>query len=197
MTQYKNIRDFMLPADLIAFGGRGRSSRIIKRFTRSDVSHVGLVRHVQIVADNTSRYFNEIVESTTLLDGVAGVTTSRLSHRVERYDGQIWWLPMSRAARSLFNATSYWNWLYAQDGKEYDMPQALRSGFDFLERIGVGVNKEDFGKLFCSELGSGALRASGVVKIANCSEETPIQLCQRPIWDAPVQLIGEPLFLRL
>lgn len=218
MSDYSEVRDKMLPGDLIAFGGKGRTSSIIKRFTRSVVSHVGLVRHVQMIdePDTTSRYFNEIVESTTL-GWISGVQTARLSRRLEEYNGEAWWLALDDAARERFDETAYWNFLYSQDGKPYDTRQAIGAGLDFLEGIGVGVNVEDFGALFCSELGAGALRAAGVLfksweaagvsvievqlrkgalLCLNASEETPIQLCQRPIWEPPVQLKGVPMELR-
>ncbi len=222
MTDYAEVRDQMLPGDLIAFGGKGRASNIIKFFTRSVVSHVGLVRHVQMLASSSpasvvwpsmdepatmSRYFNEIVESTSL-DGISGVQTARLSRRLEKYEGEAWWLPLNGSARERFDETAYWDWLYQQDGKPYDTRQAIGAGFDFLEGIGVGLNTEDFSELFCSELGAGALREAGVllkelraagrelpdpgIVVENPSEETPIQLCQRPIWKPARQLKGEP-----
>lgn len=218
MTDYADVRDKMRPGDVIAFGGKGRASSIIKRFTQSVVSHVGLVRHVQMISpdDYDLRYFNEIVESTSL-GGFSGVQTSRLSTRLLKYDGEAWWLPLNNECRARFDEEKYWNWLYTQDGKPYDTPQAIRAGFDFLESIGVGVNVEDYSKLFCSELAAGALRQAGVLfkdlkyalsrvdssglqilpsifyVCSNASEETPIQLCKRPIWMPPVQLKGDPM----
>lgn len=203
MVDYSEVRDQMLPGDLIAFGGKGRASSIIKRFTRSVVSHVGLVRHVQMLgAYNTSRYFNEIIESTSL-DGVSGVQAARLSKRLEQYEGEAWWLPLTNEARKRFDETAFWNWLYEQEGKPYDIPQAILAGLDWLDEFGgVTVATEDFSALFCSELAAGALRAAGVLdtrsldnglRMINASEETPIQLCQRPIWKSPVQLKGKPM----
>ncbi len=212
---YDVHRDSMRPGDLIAFGGKGRASAIIKRFTNSTVSHIGLVRHVQVVDEPGFRYFNEIVESTTL-GGISGVQTSRLSRRLEQYEGEAWWLALNDSAPFRLDETAYWDWLYAQEGKLYDLPQAILAGIDFLDGIGLTLAKEDFGKLFCSELGAGALREAGALFVSftdraaklggvvpdkrtvcrNASEETPIQLCQRPIWKPPVQLVGEKTEIR-
>ena len=42
-SSYDDVSQEMMPGDVIAFGGRGVSSRIIKLATRSPVSHVAAI----------------------------------------------------------------------------------------------------------------------------------------------------------
>jgi hypothetical protein len=191
----------MRPGDVIAFGGKGDLSKIIKRITNAPVSHVGIVRHSQLRAEaedveNGGRYFNEIVESTSLDDRI-GVMTSRLSCRLLAYEGEVWWLPLDAKSRSAFDERAFFDWIYAQEGKPYDMIGAAVSvleEYPLLRRVVV----EDFGAMFCSELAAGALEVAGVLPAGtNASGVTPIELCRLAIY-APklVQLKpagGEPL----
>ena len=80
----------MKPGDVIAFGGKGQFSEFIKWATRSAVSHVGVIMQSKMVLDGSAEpgYFNQIIESTSL-KGFSGVTISRLSDRVRRYDGEL------------------------------------------------------------------------------------------------------------
>ena len=186
---YSEVRDRMKPGDVVAFGGKGAFSGIIKNVTRAPVSHVGIIRHSQLrdeAGTEASRYFNEITESTSL-NGFVGVTTSRLSARLRAYEGEVWWLPLSAKARSAFDGARYFNWLYEQEGKPYDTPQAIQSALDLLDSVpligGATLATEDFTKLFCSELAAGALQAAGVLPDAvNASECTPIDLCRVAIY---------------
>jgi hypothetical protein len=197
LDRYKDARPMMKPGDVIAFGGKGRFSQLIKRVTRSPVSHIGVIRQARLRSESGPstvmvRFFNELIESTSLEDYV-GVITSRLSHRVWQYNGEVWWLPLSPEARSRFDEEAYFNWLYDQEGKEYDTFGAAMSVMD-------GWAREDYDKLFCSELAAGALKAAGILpEKTNASTVTPADLCQLSIYHQgmadgkPVQLKGEPM----
>jgi len=93
---YKEKRSSMQPGDVIAFGGKGHFSDIIKWATRSAVSHVGVILQSKLYYENKAQkgIFNQIIESTSL-GGFSGVTISRLSDRIDTYEGEIWWLPLS------------------------------------------------------------------------------------------------------
>lgn len=188
---YAEARSAMQPGDVIAFGGKGRASAIIKAATFSQVSHVGIVLQTQVVDEQSDRYFNNVIESTSL-NGFTGVSVNRLSSRLEAYDGEVWWLPLSDAARRRLDLVAFWNWLFAQEGKPYDYLQALQAGLDLLDRLGVTYAEEDFSRLFCSELVVGGLRAGGVLSIStNPSEVTPINVCRMRLWQGVYQLGGE------
>ena len=184
VTDYRHHRQAIKAGDVIAFGGKGRVSNLIKTFTRSAVSHVGIVLRTSVPGD--SREFVEVIESTTL-DGVSGVTRVRLSTRLEHYKGEIWHLPIRRELMT--KPEEFFNFLFAQDGKEYDTIQAMHSALDYI----VKESDEDFSKFFCSELASAGLEAAGVLPKHNSSEVTPIDLCRVSIYeDNYYQLSGDP-----
>lgn len=185
---YDEARKLMKPGDVIAFGGKGHFSEIIKFATFSTVSHVGVILQTKISEDDTGRFFNQIIESTSL-HGFNGVNISRFSDRINTYEGELWWLPLSENHRAAFDAKSFYNFLFnqAKDKKPYDMPQAIKSAVDALDNLPFGArgptyNKEDFSKFFCSELVAAGLEISGAVDSINASEVTPIDLCRWNIY---------------
>lgn len=187
---YSEARKRMEPGDVIAFGGKGHFSEIIKFATFSTVSHVGVILKTKIQDDTTGRFFNQIIESTSL-DGFNGVNISRFSDRLKNYDGELWWLPLSRKIRERsFDQKKFFDFLFNQAKlrKPYDMPQAIKSALDVLDELplglhGPGYNKEDFSKFFCSELVSAGLEIAGAVGDVNASEVTPIDLCRWRIYE--------------
>lgn len=195
---YDEARKLMKPGDVIAFGGKGHFSEIIKFATLSDVSHVGVILQTKIPEDNTGRFFNQIIESTSL-NGFNGVNISRFSDRINSYEGELWWLPLKKEIRELFNETKFFNFLFnqAKERKPYDMPQAIKSSLDVLDNLPLGLrgptyNREDFSKFFCSELVSAGLEISGAIGKVNSSEVTPIDLCRWNIYqDHYYQLKGD------
>jgi hypothetical protein len=183
---YGMARDLMLPGDAIAFNGTGLASSIIKGYTKSNVSHIGTILQVKI-SNTTIKRINLIIESTSIGDGFAGVQINQMSTRVKAYKGGMWWLPLSKSARALFDEDKFFTWMRAQEGKPYDLVQALGSAIDFLPD-----QKEDFDKLFCSELYAEGMERAGVIGPINASEMTPIDDCLLPIFDETKQLTGEP-----
>ena len=70
-------------------------------------------------------------------------------------------------------------WLKDKHGKRtpYDTLQAIGAGIDIL----MPDNKEDFNKLFCSELVCRSLQLAGVVDAClNPSEQTPADVIDYP-----------------
>ena len=174
---YSEARGSMKPGDILAFGGKGGFSEIIKRFTFSPVSHVGVVLQTKMMSEVNGRYFNNIIESTSLGD-FNGVQVSRVSDRVRDYDGDVWWLPLDGMLRlSQFDEEAFFNFAFAQNRKPYDTPQAIMSALDLIPD-----SKEDFDKFFCSELVAASLEAAGSIK-CNSSEVTPIELCGMAIYE--------------
>ncbi|RDH44507.1 hypothetical protein [Zooshikella ganghwensis] len=196
---YEDARPLMQPGDVIAFGGKGHFSEIIKFATFSDVSHVGVILQTKITSDDTNRFFNQIIESTSL-HGFNGVNISRFSDRLNTYDGELWWLPLNEELRKTrFKQKAFYNFLFnqAKERKPYDMSQAIKSALDALDELpfgghGIGYNREDFSKFFCSELVAAALEVSTLVDSVNASEVTPIDLCRWKIYqDTYYQLKGD------
>lgn len=186
-ANYDNIRELIAPGDIIAFSGKGNASDIIKWATRSSVSHVAVVLKSKIFINNDTEndFFNEIIESTSV-NGYSGVLRSRLSDKLKEYDGEAWWLPLSDTVKDNLNLRNFYDFLLNQDKKPYDLPQAINSSLDILDKnsliSSVTYNIEDFSRFFCSELVVAGLEAGGVINSINSSEVTPIDLCMFSIY---------------
>lgn len=186
---YTDARRLMQPGDVIAFGGKSHFSQLIKFATSSEVSHVGVILQTKITDDDTGRFFNQIIESTSI-NGFAGVNISRFSDRLNTYEGELWWLPLQKNVReSSFDQKKFYDFLFNQARlrRPYDMSQAIKSALDALDSLpfgakGPGYNSEDFNKFFCSELVAAGLEVAGAVGRVNASEVTPIDLCRWKIY---------------
>lgn len=185
IAKYSEVRSQMRPGDVIAFAGKDNFSDIIKWATRSNVSHVGVVFETKVMFEDEPQpgIIVDVMESTTLhVDPVTGkrqtgVQRNRLSDRINYHNGQIWWLPLSDQSRQKLDLKKFTDFLLHNDKREYDMPQAILSGIDTLDKFGITKNTEDFAKFFCSELVAAALESSGVIGNINASEVTPVDLC--------------------
>jgi len=181
----------MQPGDVIAFGGKGNFSDIIKFATRADVSHVGVILQTSMKGASGSGFFNQIIESTSL-GNFNGVQVSRFSDRLKAYEGELWWLPLHKETRrKKFNQKKFYDFLFHQARKRklYDMGQAIKSAMDVGDKLpfglkGPGYAKEDFDKFFCSELVAAGLEEAGTVPSINSSEVTPIDLCRWNIYSS-------------
>jgi len=191
---YVWARPRMRPGDVIAFGGKGRFSELIKWATGAGVSHVGVVLQTQRLDTERTGFFNQIIESTSL-DGFSGVIVSKLSKRLTKYHGEVWWLPLSDEVRATFNHDAFFDFLMEQDHKGYDSLQAIGSLLDGLGSL--TRNEEDFSKFFCSELVAAGLEAASAIPKVNASEVTPIDLCRWKIFSPEyVQLKGRAKAIR-
>lgn len=193
VSSYEKERERMKPGDVIAFGGKSTFSEVIKIATWSHISHVSTILQTKVaINDGTNRYFNQVIESTSL-NNFNGVSISRLSERIDNYDGDIWWLPLRRDLRENAEAhIKFYDFLFdkALRRVEYDMPQAIKSALDLLDSIkGPAYNREDFSKFFCSELIAAGFEAAGIVSTVNASEVTPIDLCRWNIYEDSYYLL--------
>lgn len=173
-AKYHEIRKDIQDGDVIAFGGRGMVSNLIKLFTRSNVSHVALMMRA---ISKTGERLNQIIESTTL-DNYSGVVVNRLSNRLKGYDGEAWWLPLKQEFRNKARGEDAYKWLVKQKRKTYDTWQAIGSGLDLLLN-----NNEDYDKLYCSEIISAFFEERGIIDEINSSEVTPIDLCMFNLYE--------------
>jgi hypothetical protein len=202
VAKYEAVRDRMQPGDVVAFGGKGDFSDIIKWATRASVSHVGVILQSKLTFEGTPQpgYFNQIIESTSL-NGFSGVSISRLSDRLFSYEGDLWWLPLATPARGRLDLKTFYDFLLHQEHKPYDTPQAIKSALDDLDKIPLlgrmTRNVEDFSRFFCSELVAAGLEAGGVIRKINASEVTPIDLCMFDLYqDEYYQLKGRQKVIR-
>lgn len=176
---YPEARPRMAQGDVIAFGGDSGVSLAIKRFTRSAVSHVGVILQAGVLDDprGGQRHLNLLIESTQAA-GFSGVTLGRLSQRLEAYAGEVWWLPLGQATRDRLDPERFYAYLLAQEGKAYDTWGALGAGLDLL----LPDQREDLGRFFCSELVAAGLEQAGAVGTVNASEVTPVDLVRWHIY---------------
>lgn len=195
--KYHHIREQMRPGDIIAFGGNSLFSRWTKLTTRSAVTHIAIVMQTKMRDEASGRYFNQVMEAT-VYDGKKGVMTNRLSERVHTYDGDMWWLPLGESARDMFeqNKRNFFNFMFDQEGKAYDVLQLFGSAVDALDShpiLGsISYNQEDFSSWFCSELIAEGLETAGIINSVNASEVTPVDICRFSIFEQRyVQLKGE------
>jgi hypothetical protein len=173
-AHYHAIKHLIMPGDIIAFSGKGFVPWVIKFRTNSCVSHVG------IMFDRAT-----LMEATTLEKGKEGVFLSNLETRISEYDGDIWWLSLDLEARSRFDLNKMQKALLSHNNKEYDTWQAIASAT-------IWWTKENMKKLFCSELCACGLESCGVLRDVNCSEMTPKDIVNLPIYQHCIQLSGEP-----
>jgi hypothetical protein len=182
---YNEVRNKMKPGDIIAFGGKGLVSEAIKHSTGSVVSHVGVILQTKLLIGKRVQdgYFNQVIESGDINDFL-GVSITRLSDRLEQYDGQVWWMPLHNEVRKVLNIKAFYDFLIHQVRKPYDVPQAILAGLDTFDgkNSGLTYNKEDFSKFFCSELVVAGLEAGGVFRNINASEVTPGELSKMKIY---------------
>lgn len=190
-VDYDEIRPLIQCGDVIAFGGEGLVSKIIKLATSSVVSHVGVVRQTALAHN---MWQNHVIESTSL-NGMSGVTTNRLSQRLQDYRGEVWWLPLSTPFRATISWSTFFLWLEHQHGKRYDTLAAIDSALDWGERLPlIGHwfrNPEKYKRLFCSQLVTGAFKqAGGLPDYINPAEMTPKDLVSMQIYGEARQLKG-------
>lgn len=186
-NEYASIRSKMQPGDVIAFAGKKPGSDVIKAFTGSNVSHVGVVLQWELIgADLASSKRILVAEATA-----AGVQFTQLSRFVKAYEGELWWLPLSKESQGRLEERkqAFFDFLLEQEGKPYDYSQALGAWADAL---GIPSNQENFEKFFCSELVAAALEKAGVLGPINASEVLPIEVCQFDIYkEEYVQFKGD------
>jgi hypothetical protein len=207
LDKYNQIRDSVRTGDVFAFSGKGNTSNLIKHFTFSKYSHVGMALWITPMHSLVNRLF--IIESTTLnnvpdLDGEfrRGVQMVPLAQRLEGYDGQCWWVPIKVPILDDDEKAKLTSWLFQKYSShiDYDTAQAIAAGIDPEKWIpgtrwigklfGRWTNAhEDLRKMFCSELVTKALQEINRVPAdINPSEQTPADVLQFPCLDTPVQI---------
>jgi len=162
--KYADARDDIKSFDIFLFSGKGRISEWIKWATGSDWSHVGLslcLHQYDCVV---------LFESTTLsnlpdlISGTAtkGVQLVNLSLRLNDYDGDIGWRPVSGPRRRKMKSAAM-DFVREFHGTPYERSQIelIKSAFDFGGRL--TENQEDASSIFCSELAAMLFRHVGIM----------------------------------
>ena len=198
-TTYPEIRALIQPGDIFAFSGNGFISSGIKLFTHSPISHVGIVLETKlsIYDDPQPGRIIQLIESTTL-NGRKGVQINRLSERLENYDGEVWWTPLSDDIRERCDWVRFYDYLLKQVGKAYDynevggMTVRRLSKIPFIGRLFTNPRNSD--KFYCSELACSALQRAGAIdQDVNYSEIAPQDLMQMKLYRGAYQVKGKSL----
>ncbi|MEN8138081.1 MAG: hypothetical protein ABFR62_06590 [Bacteroidota bacterium] len=184
-VEYPEIRELMLPGDVIAFGGDNCFSKIIKLVTRSNVSHLGIILQRENDQGSVNEFSNKIIEANG-----EGITTNTFSDVLKDYGGDVWWLPLNNEIRNnYFDENKFREFLgfHLDQRKKYDLWQVVKLAIDILSKIPfldrLVHNKENFDKFFCSELVAAGIKAAGIAENINSSRVTPIDLCRWKIYD--------------
>ncbi len=166
---------FFAEGDVLAFGGKGFVSEIIKIFTLGEVSHVGLV----------TRFDDRIVlaESTTLCNVPClhcgkkheGVQLTDIQARIDAYDGKVWLYPLKNFLNPAQRRFLH-EFLNKQLEKPYDSTGAVESAGNLAAEVQGEINGENLDKVFCSELTAGGLRSVGLFITENASKWNPSRL---------------------
>ena len=191
--------DDWLPADLLAFSGRGAVSLGIKLGSCSAISHVGAVAwtprwqletlvaagalHMPAarLATWPDRFL--LYESTTLnavpcaICGrlVSGVQAGPPAARVAAYEGRVWRYRLTPHWRRDFSperSTRLSGHLLARIGQQYDAGGALLSGTRWIKHCWPW-GAADRSTLFCSEYLAAVLQHVGLFPLTNASKFTP------------------------
>lgn len=175
---YDKIREELNTGDVITFSGKSHVSNGIKRFTDSDISHVGMVLKKGIV-EGKKRVF--LIESTSLenLPDVftgqkfQGVQVQYLSDRIKDYDGQVYLRKLKKPLTDGQKAQLIiFLMIQHKAKKEYDTIGAIGAGIDIFDFLLSNVDNYD--EFFCSELVAAGFKHIGLLPESyKASEATP------------------------
>lgn len=195
---YQSIRPTIRPGDIVAFGGVGTFSKIIKIFTRSKVSHVGIVMETKMLLEEGAQQGKivHIIESTTLSsNGKKGVQINALSDRlseIESSGGSAWILPLREDVRNEVDWKKFFDICWAERGRAYNMPAAILAGLP-LPRFFTRSAK------FCSQLVIYTLKMSGVSRLQKVlpASVNPQELCEMNLYSEDYsQVVGKRAEIR-
>lgn len=163
MDYYGNIREELNTGDVVLFAGKGFVSGIVKFFSRSKWSHVGIIvksndLNMVLIWESTGLSKVKDMDTGKL---VLGVQTVTLSDRLDEYKGEAWVRQYDgRVTKKMIAALAEFR--RESKGKPYEKNywQLAKSLLDFSW---LRPNKKDVSSLFCSELVAESLQRMGLV----------------------------------
>ena len=176
MVDYKAIRDELKTGDLVFFSGAGLVSGLIKLFTKSQWTHVGMVVRIPYIDSVLLWESTSLSKSKDVISGrlVSGVQISALSDRAAEYNNNIGVRHLSRELNETQLQTLA-ELRHEFNGREYEQSKLdlAFSALDFAELS----KSEDLSSLFCSEMVAEALKRMKVLITEMPSDEfTPADL---------------------
>lgn len=132
MDTYCNIRPYMKTGDLLLWKSHSILGAAIRYFSKSNVNHASLV--IPLSGQGALRIFTlEALEK--------GIVPNFLSHRLTKYDGEVYWYPLKDewdSNRAVIEALAF-----KHIGVPYDYKSLFKQAFS---RVSADVRH-----LFCSE----------------------------------------------
>ena len=174
VTSYLAHRAEIKNGWLLAVGGSGLVSWLIKRWTKSRYSHVGLL--LKLSEGGAERVF--LLHSTAK----TGVVLLPLSRYLSALNGQAWLVPLDApyvATEHPSYEADLLGFALQQLGRAYDLRGVAKFVLPFLP--------EGRDKVFCSELAGQAYQAAKLLPESFYSPEQLVR--QRPPFLEPVELI--------
>jgi len=170
LARYKKIRSKIKTGDVIAFQGNDSGAKLIRKFTESEYSHVGLAIHLK----------DELMDRVFILESVldAGVVLFPLSKKLRTYKGKAWWCPLNFGIKRIKLKTSKLKmrkrcniitWGMNEIGKKYDFKHIGRIAKRILTK-GKKTKREDYQQYICSELVGAVLKSQGLLPIDIATE---------------------------
>jgi hypothetical protein len=149
MAKYDDIRKSLKTGDIVLFSGKGGISSLIKWFTKSQWSHVGMViRSTEwdslLLWESTTLSKLKDIESDTARQGVQLVL---LSERIYNYDGEIGIRRL--ITEKVIKTQPLMDLRKELKGRPYEQNkiELFKSAYDGA----WGENEEDLSSIFCSE----------------------------------------------
>lgn len=175
ISEYDKIRDGLQTGDVIAFGGQGIFSKLIRKTLGGDYSHVGMIVRFDDLHDGDRIFILEALSQK-------GVVLMPFSTKLLTYQGTaaVWYaldpkpLPPETPAHYREVIREY---LLQQLGKNYDYQDIEYFIKKFLLRLRHLKNIwNDPSRMICSELVAYALQTVHLCSFANCSEVSPMDI---------------------
>ncbi len=123
VKKYADVRDLVQPGDVIAFGGSGFLSHIVKAAGGSNVSHAGAI--LEASAGSAGPRFIESTVDFKQPKPITHVKISAFEDRCRTYEGEVWWLPLDATVRRRFDVSSFARFMQQADGEPFDIPGGL------------------------------------------------------------------------
>jgi len=182
---YGDVRDRVLPGDVVAFLGDNPVSKLIDWAGKSGVSHVGIIVEAGTASQEPRFTEASVHVGNKKLEYTVEVSSFRLA--VGDYKGAVWWLPMAAAVRQNFLANAFAQFIGGAIGRVFDLSQGFQVVLrDLLQRNGAHpptvVEAHTQKGYCCSVLVASALKEGAAVAIGDPEKASPGDVCSWSIY---------------
>ncbi|MBZ5726604.1 MAG: hypothetical protein LAP87_16590 [Acidobacteriia bacterium] len=196
LTTYQSVRAGMRGGDILFFDGSDASDlvHIIGDFTSNAIKLLtrGPTHSAMVYSDSSL-----LIEST-ILNGKSGPQWNPLEERIARYQGRVWWCPLSDRVRAMLDFAAMWNMAQAKVGHDhYNVGELLAyvgrrvPVLSYLPQL----YKPDSDSEVCSELLAELLAAGGLPGLQPV-QTPPQRLAEMRLYAGCTQLAGPPAAIR-